>query len=133
MTWQAAEVVAPDVELMLTGYLRARLDARPESYAAGVRVSNTKAGNPERQVVIRRDGGPQRGVLDYPRLGVRVWATKEQDASDLARLVQALLLDARGTNGIVGVTSLSGPSSVPDDAQPQKYLTLEMVVRATPL
>jgi hypothetical protein len=133
VTLQPAEQVAPDVELILTGYLRAALGARPEPYAAGVRVSNAKVGNTARQVVIRRDGGAQRGVFDFPRLGVRVWADVEQEASDLARLVQALLLDAAGSNGIVRATSLSGPSGVPDEAQPQKYLTVELTIRCTDL
>lgn len=128
MTLQPAGVVAPDVELILTGYLRTALAGRTEPYAAGVRVSNTKVGN-VRQVVVRRDGGPQRGVFDYPRISIRVWDAEEKDASDLARLVQALLLDSPGTSGIVRATSLGGPSGVPDSAQPQKYLTAELVVR----
>jgi hypothetical protein len=133
VTLQPAEQIAPDVELILTGYLRTALTARTEPYAAGVRVSNSKVGNTARQVVVRRDGGPQRGVLDYPRLGVRVWADVEQEASDLARLVQALLLDAPGTGGIVAARSMSGPTGIPDESQPQKYLTVELIIRCTDL
>jgi hypothetical protein len=133
MTLQPAEQIAPDAELVVTGYLRTALATRSEPYAASVRVSNAKAGTSARQVVVRRDGGPQRGIFDFPRLGVRIWAATEQDATDLARLVQALLLDSPGTAGIVQATSLSGPSPVPDEAGPHRYLTVELKIRCTPL
>lgn len=73
------------------------------------------------------------GVFDHPRLTVRVWADVEQDASDLAGLVQALLLNAPGDGVCVAATSLSGPSGVPDDSQFQKVLTVEMQLRCTSL
>ena len=77
MSFQPATVVHPDVELWATGYLRAALAGRPELVAASVHVSNQKpTTNKPRTVVVRRDGGPQRGLFDFPRLGVRVWADK---------------------------------------------------------
>ena len=133
MTLQRPEQLAPDAELLVTGYLRTALSTRTEPYAASVRVSNAKAGTNARQVVVRRDGGPQRGLFDFPRLGVRVWAATEQDATDLARLVQALLLNSPGTSGIVQATSLGGPSPVPDAAGPHRYLTVELKIRCAAL
>lgn len=134
MSFQPATVVHPDVELWATGYLRAALAGRPELVAASVHVSNQKpTTNKPRTVVVRRDGGPQRGLFDFPRLGVRVWADKEQPASDLARLVQALLLAAPGDGPVLRVQSLSGPSGVPDESQFQKYLTVELMTRGEPL
>lgn len=133
MTLQPADRLAPDAELVVSGYLRTALAARTEPYAASVRVSNAKAGTTVRQVVVRRDGGPQRGLFDFPRLGVNVWAATEQDATDLARLTQALLLDSPGTAGIVQATSLSGPSPVPDAAGPHRYLTVELKIRCANL
>lgn len=134
MTLQPTSLVAPDAELWATGRLRALLAGREETYAAAVYVGNEKpTTNRARIVVIRRDGGPQRGVFDYPRFGVRVWATLEQEASDLARLVQSLLLSTPGDGVCVAATSLSGPSPIPDESQYQKYLTVEMQLRCTPL
>lgn len=134
MTLQPAGVVAPDAELWATGALRSALAGRSEPYAADVFVGNEKpATNRARMVVVRRDGGPMSGVFDHPRLTVRVWADLEQDASDLAGLVQALLLNAPGDGVCVAATSLSGPSGVPDDSQFQKVLTVEMQLRCTSL
>lgn len=134
MTLQPAGVVAPDAELWATAALRSALAARSETYAAGVFVGNEKpTTNRARTVVVRRDGGSQVGLFDYPRLTVRVWADVEQEASDLARLVQALFLNAAGDGVCVAVTSLGGPSGVPDDSQFQKVLTVEARLRCTPL
>ena len=134
MTLQPAAVIFPDVELWATGYLRTALAARGEAYASGVYVSNSKpTTNRPRTVVVRRDGGPQRGVFDFPRLTVRVWADVEKEAADLARLVQALLVVAPGNGPVVRVTSLSGPQGIPDDSQPQKYLSVELQTRGSAL
>lgn len=134
MTLQPLALIPPDAELWGTGYLRTALAARLETYAQGVYVSNTKpTTNRPRTVVIRRDGGLQRGAFDYPRLAVRVWADVEREASDLARLVQAILLGAPGDGPCVRVTSLSGPSPIAEAGQFQKYLTVEAQMRCAPL
>ena len=134
MTLQPLAVVAPDAELWATGYLRAALAARAETYAQGVYVSNNKPPtNRPRTVVVRRDGGLQRGAFDYPRLAVRVWADLEHEAADLSRLVQALLLTSPGDGVCVAATSLSGPSAIADASQFQKYLTVELQMRCSPL
>lgn len=134
MTLQPLGLVAPDAELWGTGHLRTALAARAETYAQGVYVSNTKpTTNRPRTVVVRRDGGLQRGPFDFPRLAVRVWADVEREASDLSRLVQALLLAAPGDGTCVRVTSLSGPSPVAEAGQFQKYLTVELQMRCSAL
>lgn len=138
MTLQPAAVIFADIELWAVGYLRTALLARPEIYADDVRVSNQKAAPsvtpyPVRQVVVRRDGGAQQGLFDFPRLSVRVWASKEQDASDLARLVQALLFVSPGNGPVVAAVVLSGPQGIPDDSQPQKFLSVQLQVRGTDL
>jgi hypothetical protein len=127
----------PDVELWATGYLRTALVARPESYAVA-RVDNAKASEkvrpyPARQVVVRRDGGPQDGLFDNARLTVRVWADDEQDAADLARLVRALLMVAPGNGPVVRVESSTGPQGVPGDSQPQKFFTADVQTRGSAL
>lgn len=134
MSWQPPAVIFPDIELWATIYLRAALADRDEPFASNVYVSNAKPStNKPRIVAVRRDGGPQRGLFDFPRLTVRVWADKERDASDLARLVQALLVNAPGDGPVVAVDVLSGPQGIPDDSQSQKVLSVEFQTRGTSL
>lgn len=131
--WQPAAVLHPDAELWATGYLRAALTARAEPYAASVRVSNAKTNTPGRQVVVRRDGGPQDGLFDLPRLTVRVWAATEQETGDLARLVRALLVGSPGNGPVVAAVSFTGPQGVPDASGPQKFFTVDLTMRGVNL
>ena len=129
--------IFPDVELWATTYLRAALAARPEPYAVA-RVGNSKASEkvkpyPARQVVVRRDGGPQDGLFDDARVTVRVWGDDEQDAADLSRLVRALLMVAPGDGPVVRVESSTGPQGVPGDTQPQKFFTVDIRTRGSDL
>lgn len=134
MSFQPSAAIFPDAELWATGYLRGALAARTEPYAANVGVANDKSKTTQvRKVVVRRDGGPQRGLFDFPRLAVRVWADVEQEASDLARLVQALLVVSPGNGPVVRAVILSGPQGIPDDSQPQKYLSVELQIRGVNL
>jgi hypothetical protein len=138
-------VVFPDVELWATGWLRSALTARAEPYAADVFVSNARPSAeawtsahpsipyPARMVTVRRDGGPRLDVVrEAARLGVNVWGKTEQEASDLARLVRALLWSAPDGDPVCKVTETSGPSPIPD-VQPRRYMTFELVVRGTDL
>lgn len=115
--FQPAPILFPDVELWATGYLRTALAAREETYAAGVYVANTVP-NPRRNrmVILRRDGGRAFDVFDDARVSVRVWAATEQDATDLSRLVAALLWAAPDGSPVVRVTQESGNSPVPDES-----------------
>src|SRR5690349_15891558 len=92
MPWQPAGVIFPDIEAWAVTYLTAALADRSEDYAADVFVSNAVP-NPRlaRMVTVRRDGGTPQGALDVPRVNVNVWATNDEDVSDLTRLVAALL------------------------------------------
>jgi hypothetical protein len=125
-------VAAPDIELWACDWLRAALEARTEEYATGVFVA-TKVPDPrrDRMVTVRRDGGPRQSlVLSAPRLGVNVWATTEQDVTDLSRLVAALLWSAPDGQPVCRVDELSGPSPV-EDVQPRRYMTFDLTVRGT--
>lgn len=134
MTLQPAGVVPPDVELWATGYLRTFLAARTEPYAQTVYVSNAKpTTNRARTVVVRRDGGPVRGVFDYPRVTVRVWANDEREAADLSRLIVGALKIAPGDGPCVATLDVFGPSPVPDDSQPQRLINAELQMRCTDL
>lgn len=133
--WQPVALVFPDVELLLTGRLRALLAGRPEPYAEGVHVSNSvPSPRKDRMVIVRRDGGPIVGERDQARAGINVWATSEQHATDLARLVAALLRGLPDGDPILAVPSVTGPSTIPDESrQPRRYLTCEIHTRGVAL
>lgn len=133
---QPADVIFPDVELWATSYLRDELATRPESYASSVFVSNTvPASRRSRMVVVRRDGGPRLSVAtEAARLGVRVWAATEQDASDLARLVRSLLWISPDGDPVCAARDFAGPTPIADESGvPMRYFTVELIVRGTPL
>lgn len=122
-------VVFPDTELWAIAYLRAAL-ADPDVFLGNVDRDTTKV----KRVIVRRDGGPQRSpVTEVARLGIRVFAATEQDATDLARLVQAHLAVCAGQGPVRRYRGLSGPSAVADPAGPLRYLTCELTVVGTAL
>jgi hypothetical protein len=129
-------IVFPDVELWAVGYLKAQLDARPETYAADVEV-NTKTPNPRppKLVTVRRDGGPLLDLVrETARLGVNVWAPHEADANDLTRLVRALLGAAAGHGPVLRVSGLFGSSAIPEaSGNHRRFFTVELVVRGSTL
>lgn len=134
MTMQPAEVIPVDAELWATGYLRAFLLGRPETYAAGVWVGKIRpTENRPHMVAVRRDGGPVNGLIDNPRLTFRVWADKDQEASDLARLVVAAVKRSPGNGPVLSVTNVFGPSPIPDSSQPQYLVNTELRLRCQPL
>ena len=121
-----AEVaIFDDVELWATAYLRSKLTARPEAYTTGVVVSNAvPTTRPTRLVTVRRDGGPKVNPLtEAARLGVNVWAATEADATNLARLVRAILSGA-------GVRVRCGGS--PKRQAPHQSLTLSRAATSWP-
>lgn len=127
-------VVFADVELLLTGWLRTALAARTEPFKAGVVVANAVPTNrPARLVTIRRDGGPRLDVArESARVGVNVYAATEQDVSNLAGLVRALLWACPDGAPICRAVELSGPSPIPD-VVPRRYQTFEFIVRGADL
>jgi hypothetical protein len=127
-------VAFPDVDLLLTDYLRDALTARPEPYASGVTVS-IHVPNPrdDRMVIVRRAGGPR---LDWTRERARVvfqsWALSWPDAISLSRLVSALVSDA--PDPVVHVLTSAGPARVYDDSeQPMVTFTADLTVRGADL
>lgn len=123
-------VIHDDIELWATARLRALLAARSEAYTKNVYISN-KVPNPrrDRMVIIRRDGGGRLdAVREAPRLGVNIWAKTEQDATDLGRMVAALLAASPDGNPVSRVRITGGPYAVADDSnQPLRYLTAEVI------
>lgn len=144
MTLQPIGVVFPDIEMWATGdgqegrplgYLRSTLAERAEPYAQDVYLSN-KVPSPrrDRMVICRRDGGTSNGLRDQPRLSVQVWALTEQDATDLARLVAALLWAAPDGDPVLMVRQQSGPTPIADTSgQPLRYLVFDVHTRGEAL
>lgn len=129
MTMQPVTVIFPDAELWATTAFRAALGGRVEPHAQGVYVGNVvPTDRRDRMVVFRRDGGPSRGVMDFPRFGVRVFGRTDREVTDLARLASALIRGLAGDGVCTRVVELSGATSVPD-AQPQRYMTFEAALR----
>jgi len=125
-------VIFPDVELWATGYLRAALADRTEPYAASVLVSNeVPQTRRDRMVIVRRDGGPRLDVTrEAARLSVRVWGPTEQVATDLARLVAALLWAAPTGSPVLRVQQQTGATPVADSSgQPLRFMSFEITVR----
>lgn len=144
MAWQPVGVVYPDIEEVLCGEfadgamvspgkLRPALAARTEPYAQDVYVANKMpTTRRDRMVIARRDGGTQGEMRDRPRVTLRVWATSESDANNLAALVMALASTFADGDPIIAVPAdgRSGPSPVPDGSgQPQRLMSVEFHTR----
>lgn len=125
-------IIHGDVELWATTYLRTALAVHP--IGLGVFVSN-RVPDPRRptMVIVRRDGGARLDtVREEARLNVRVWASTDREATDLAALVRALMWAAPDGKPVVRVTELSGPTPVPDESgQSLRYLLFNVTQRGT--
>lgn len=129
-TWQPASVIYPDVELVATGLLRTLLAAEGQADVwVGRKLPTTR---PVRAVQVVRDGGNSDGLRDRARLRFLVWDATDQKASDLARLIVALVPEMAGSSGVVRTEHLSGPYEIPD-AAPQRYLLFQIDFRGTAL
>lgn len=119
-------IVMPDTELWATGFIRSGL----AGWTSPVKVDNKVPGTlPDRLVVVRDDGGPRTDFLHRTAvMVVNVYAPTEQEATQLANRVEALMLSVRASAPIEYVTSLAAPIRV-DDVKPRRYFTVEMVVR----
>lgn len=133
-------IIHDDLELWLTGWLRAQLAARPEPVCADVKVDNKEpqpgATWPPKLVVVRYDGSSVEELhVDSASVGVTVHAgTKAlpKDANDLARIVRALIRDSARVepgNPVAAVTGSAGPIPVADEGEKAvRYLTFELAV-----
>lgn len=127
-------VVLPDVEAWAVTYLTAALAARVESYADATVSNKVPDETPARLVTVRDDGGPRGEVTRSAAVAVNVWCDTEADASDLARLVVALLEQAPGNGPVVGWSSTAGPTRVPEESgRPHWFATVDLVVRGSAL
>ncbi|WP_235738996.1 hypothetical protein [Nocardioides alcanivorans] len=131
--WQPAAILYPDVELLLSRELGSALASR---WQRPVYVGTTVP-NPRREymVTVRSDGGPDLGdVRSLCRVGINVYGPTPQQATDLARLIGALLGGMAGKQAITAVTSVSLPTEIADPSKtPRRYLTAEIHVRGSAL
>jgi hypothetical protein len=132
-------VIFPDVEKVLVAAFNAELAARSEPYAQDVVVATKKPAAdqvpyPSRILVIRSDGGPKLDwVRKSERVGITIWANTYADASDLARLVEAITVTMTGESIKLAQIVLS-PIRL-DEAGPQecRYMTLELITKGSTL
>ena len=133
MAWPTV-VAFPDVDLLLTEYLRDALALRPEPVAADVLVSIEQPNPPaDRMVLVRRAGGPRlQWTLERARVQFQSWAQSWPDALALAHLVSALVSDA--PDPVLHVTTTAGPARVYDESGiPMVLFTADLLVRGTDL
>lgn len=130
MTWQPVAVLYPDAELVATGLLREDLAAQGDTDVwVGRKLPSSR---PRRAVQIVRDGGSSSEMRDRARLRVLVWDSSDEAATDLARLVLALVMEWPGRGGVLRVVHESGPVEIPD-AAPKRYLLIEVHFRGDAL
>jgi hypothetical protein len=132
-------VIFPDVEKVLVAAIKKELKKRNETYAQKVHVGTIKPPAdlkpyPSRIITVRSDGGPKIDwVRKLERVGINIWANKYAEASDLARLIEALSVTLT-TDNIKSVRVVLSPTRV-DEAGPQeqRYMTLELIVKGSDL
>lgn len=120
---------SPDIETVLPPRVRQGLAALPRAWSASV---GRDRGSKPLAVTIQRAGGPTRGKLDYPRLIINVYAPTDAQANDLANDVVTVLGNIRGSHPIVKIDVTSGPSSVLNDTERQRFIAADaLIVRTT--
>lgn len=132
-------VAPPDLELFLTGYLRARAATRGDPVNVGNKEPSDLTIESPDQIVVRDDSGPRTGWTGFDRsIGVSVLAgTRQYDypANALAREVFADLTDEAiltwPGSPIAAVIwdGCNGPHAVPEQAdKARRYMTIQYSV-----
>lgn len=128
MPLQPPAVIYPDAELVVISAMRAALVVQGEFDVYVSRsVPSTKR---PRMVILTRDGGQPGEFRDIARIRVRVFDASDKAATDLARLVCALVPTLPG---ILRGRVLSGPYEVPDESGPMRYALTEIHLRGEAL
>ncbi len=132
--------IFPDVEKLIVARLSSALSAMSGALTTGVVVATVKPAAgvkpyPAKIVTVRADGGTQlvRGLTKSERVGVNVYANTYANASGLALIVESLM-----RSGVWGdikfVQTTMSPVRVDNDGpQEQRYITFEVVVKASSL
>lgn len=132
-------VIFPDIEKVLVAGLKAALAARVEPIASNVYVATKKPAPdftpyPSKIVQIRADGGPQLDdVRKTERIGVNVWCATYADANELSYFVAALMKTLTGDH-VKFVNMVLSPIRIDEaSTEEHRYLTFELVVKASTL
>ena len=123
-------VAFPDIEALLTTWLRAQLG----DVAVGNKVPNPR---PDRFVLVQRHGGVRSTVVtDAAQVGLECWAGRDYEAHDLLQRCRSLLLyrlpgQILDGHTIYRVDEFGGPSNLPDpaSASPRWVAELQVHVR----
>jgi hypothetical protein len=121
----------PDIEPLLVSRIKAVVGSTVTVATKKPQPGTTPY--PSKLVVVRSDGGPQleRNLMRLERVGINIYCTTYSDASALARQVDAAV---RGCAGglIKRVESALSPIRVDNESgTEQRYMTFELVVKAT--
>lgn len=130
--------IFPDVEKLIVARLKSALSISTAAYASNVYIATKKPAPdvspyPNRIVTVRSDGGMPvvRGITRTERIGINVFASTYADASDLARLIEALMRTFNWGDIKLVETSMF-PVRVDNQAkEEQRYMTFELVVKAS--
>lgn len=116
----------PDIEILLTGLLRAEL---PTGTYVGRTVPTTRR---DYMVTVRRQGGPSGRFIDRPRVGINVWAPSPEEANRLYRDITALLHDfATRKDNPIKSAAVYGLTEIREATElHQRYFTADISVRA---
>lgn len=131
-------ILPPDMELWLTGYLRAALEADGEDVEVDAKEPDELVTPLERPlVIVRDDSGSRTEAITFDRqVGISVLAgtrTDDREARRLARLAYAIATDldialAAGSP-VAAVTGANGPYGVADDQDvSRRYFTVSYSV-----
>jgi hypothetical protein len=132
-------VIFPDVEKVLVAALKAELNSRSEPIAANVTVATIKPTPqqkpyPTKIIVVRSDGGTHLDhVRRMERLGLSIFADTYAEASELARLVEALVRMLT-SDEIKLIDVVLSPIRIDEASlQEHRYMTLQIITKGTDL
>ena len=130
-------LIFPDVERELVAYFQDALAARPEAVCEDVRVSVRKAAPsttpyPSKELVITASlGRPTQRVLRDATATLDVYAPTYGEASELARIVDALALECLGDVFKKADVTISNVRTTEEGTSERRSSSLDLVVKAT--
>jgi hypothetical protein len=124
-----ARTGGPDVIANLVALLAAELGVPVSS-----RRSPTATKDSDPSVVVRRTGGPSKGVAsDNPTVTIEAWAPTTTESFQLLQSARLVVIEAaeQGRAGLRRYDELAGPADLPDPSttNPRHTLTASVVTR----
>lgn len=130
--------IFPDVETLVIARLVDYLALNSNPVTDGVAVAAVKPAPdetpyPARIVTVRSDGASMliRGITRSERIGINVYAATYGDANSLSRIVESIMREI-AWGDIKLVETVSAPVRISNDSkEEQRYMTFDLVVKAT--